>query len=282
VPPTASLSQEPAEARAFAESVAGTLDRHARGQGDWAPGEKAAPPWPGLAAALDELGWGTLAQAGELACAGLGAVELGRRLAPPHHVDRLLSGSPMSGDLVRSLGAERAVLVRERGVVVRRPVLRSQPLASADGLDVHRVLEFGEAVATISDDTWATAAATWTAAGVGYLGGLGQGALDLTAGYVRQRRAFGTILATMAPVQQLLADAATAVRGVRLLAGRRPDAPALAYAGPAIAEACAACQQVTGAIGFTLEYPLHRYTQRARALATWNDALLDCVISPED
>ena len=36
------------------------------------------------------------------------------------------------------------------------------------------------------------------------------------------------------------------------------------------------------AIGFTLEYPLHRYTQRARALATWNDALLDGVVGPGD
>ena len=49
------------------------------------------------------------------------------------------------------------------------------------------------------------------------------------------------------------------------------------HAGPAIAAACAACQQVTGAIGFTLEYPLHRYTQRAWALATWNEALLDAL-----
>ena len=58
----------------------------------------------------------------------------------------------------------------------------------------------------------------------------------------------------------------------------RPDADALAHAGPAVAQACAACHQVTGAIGFTLEYPLHRYTQRARALATWNDALLEALI----
>jgi butyryl-CoA dehydrogenase len=292
VPPTASLSQEPAEARAFAESVAGVLDRHARVQGGWAPGEQAVPRSPRLGAALDELGWATLAQAEEhgdpqvkravLACAGLGAVELGRRLTPPHHVDRLLGGSPMSGDLVRSLGAERAALRRERGVVVRRPVLRSEPLASADGLDVHRVLELGEAVDTISDDRWATAAAAWTAAGVGYLAGLGQGALDLTVGYVSQRRAFGRTLAALAPVQQLLAGAATAVRGARLLAGAHPDTDALAYAGPAIADACAACQQVTGAIGFTLEYPLHRHTQRARALATWNDALIDSVISAEE
>ena len=116
------------------------------------------------------------------------------------------------------------------------------------------------------------------AASVGYLAGLGQAALDLTVDYVRQRRAFGTTLAALAPVQQQLAGAATAVRGVRLLAGEDPATDALAYAGPAVAEACAACQQVTGAIGFTLEYPLHRYTQRARALAVWNDALLDELI----
>jgi alkylation response protein AidB-like acyl-CoA dehydrogenase len=63
------------------------------------------------------------------------------------------------------------------------------------------------------------------------------------------------------------------VRGARLLAEDAPGADALAHSGAAVAQACAACQQVTGAIGFTLEYPLHRYTQRARALATWNDAL---------
>jgi alkylation response protein AidB-like acyl-CoA dehydrogenase len=95
----------------------------------------------------------------------------------------------------------------------------------------------------------------------------------LTLDYVRQRRAFGSTLAALAAVQQLLADAATAVQGVKLLAGDEPDADALSHAGPAVADACAACQQVTGAIGFTLEYPLHRYSQRARALAVWDDAL---------
>jgi alkylation response protein AidB-like acyl-CoA dehydrogenase len=84
----------------------------------------------------------------------------------------------------------------------------------------------------------------------------------------------------LAPVQQLLAGAATSVRGVRLLAGEQPDGDALAHAGVAVAEACAACHQATGAIGFTLEYPLHRYTQRARALAAWNDVLLEELIQP--
>ena len=145
---------------------------------------------------------------------------------------------------------------------------------------MHRVLELGEPVPIDPNTTGPNAKSAWLAAGVGYLAGLGQGALELTVDYVRQRRAFGSTLAGLAPVQQLLAGAATAVRGVQLLAGEHPDADALAHAGPAIAQACAACQQVTGAIGFTLEYPLHRYTQRARALATWNDALLDQLIEP--
>jgi hypothetical protein len=297
VPPTAGLSADSVEARAFAESVAGVLGRLRRGDDDvWAPDEEAVDVWPELTAALDELGWGTLAQDIDLVpCAGLGAVELGRRLAPVSEVDRLLGGSPVAGDLVRSLGAGSAALVRERrvvapgvvapGVVARRRIVQSSPAASSVGLDVHRVQELGDPVA-VSADAWRIAAATWTAASVGYLAGLGQGALDLTVDYVRQRRAFGSTLAALAPVQALLADAATAVRGVRLLAAEPADAnalahaDALAYAGPAVALACAACHQVTGAIGFMLEYPLHRYTQRARALSTWNDALLDGLISP--
>jgi Acyl-CoA dehydrogenase, C-terminal domain len=266
VPPTLS------EARAFAESVARLLDRHARPPGAWSPGDAGADAQAELTKLLDELGWSVLAQDPELvACAGLGALELGRRIAPLHHVDRLLGGSPVVGDLVRTLVPERAALGRDGGVVVRRTVVRAEQVASADGLDVHRMLELGEPSEVSGAQT---AASAWTAAGVGYLAGLGRAALDLTVGYVSQRRAFGSTLAALAPVQQLLADAATTVRGVELLAGHRPDCDALAHAGPAIADACAACQQVTGAIGFTLEYPLHRYTQRARALAVWNDALL--------
>ena len=243
------------EARVFAESVAGMLDR----------GGVDGPQLTGL---LDDLGWATLPEdEGLIACAGLGAVELGRRLAPVHQLDRLLGGAPMAGDLVRSLGADRLAATGQQLV----PVVRSEPAAYADGLDVHRVLQSGDAVAEVSR----AALRVWTAASVGYLAGLGEGARDLTVEYVRERRAFGTTLAALAPVQQLLADADTAVTGVRLLAGEGPDRDALAHAGPAIAAACAACQQVTGAIGFTLEYQLHRYTQRARALAAWGDALLD-------
>jgi hypothetical protein len=250
----------------FAQSVAGALDRCGQPPGGWSPGNTDGSSWPQLAGVLDELGWSTLADDQALiTCAGLGAVELGRRLAPLQHVDQLLGGGPVAADLVRSLGPERIGVVGEE--LVR--VSRSEPVPSADGFNVHRVDELGEAIGEVSP----TAFAAWRAGSVGYLAGLGEGALDLTLDYVRQRRAFGSTLAALAAVQQLLADAATAVQGVKLLAGDEPDADALSHAGPAVADACAACQQVTGAIGFTLEYPLHRYSQRARALAVWDDAL---------
>lgn len=277
------------EARAFAESVAGVLDRRAPVPAPWQPGATPAPAPSTLADALIELGWDELARDADLAvCAGLAGVELGRRTASIDHIDRLLGGSPASGDLVRSLGPQRLAVIRDGHSITRVPVVSAEPLASADGLDVHRVLELGEP-AEVPADEWRTAVCVWLAAGVGYLAGLGHGALDLTAEYVRQRRAFDGTLAALAPVQQLLAGASTAVRGVSLLAAEPAEQPepadggaysdALAHAGPAVAQACAACQQVTGAIGYTLEYPLHRYTQLARALNVWNDALLDELIA---
>lgn len=279
MPPATRMTEGLAEARGFAESVAGVIGRHGPAEtGAWVPGSGFDDPWPELTTLLDDLGWETLAHDDGLApYAGLGAFELGRGLGSIGHVDRLLGASPLAGELVRSVSAERLAVAVVDGVGVRRPIVRCEPCPSAEGLDVHRIVELGDAVA-IDPEAWRMALGAWLAAGVGYLAGLGQGALDLTVDYVRQRRAFGSTLGALGPVQQLLAAAATAVRGVRLLAGEAPDADGLAHAGAAVTEACAACHQVTGAIGFTLEYPLQRYTQRARALAIWNDALLDALI----
>ena len=263
------------EARSFAESVAGVLSRHPAPGPAWAPGSACAGDGRELTAALDALGWAALAGDRSLArCAGLAGIELGRAWAPLHLLDRLLGGSPLAGDLVRSLAPLSAVVTVAETVAARRPVLAAVPCPSAAGLNVHRVSALGDPVPVPSGE-WEPAWAAWVAAGVGYLAGLGAGALDLTLPYVTQRRAFGTSLGQLAPVQQQLARAATAVRGVALLAAADPDADALVHAGEAVAEACAICHQVTGAIGFTLEYPLHGYTQRARALAVWNEAIVE-------
>jgi butyryl-CoA dehydrogenase len=288
-----------AEARAFAESVAGVMGRHgapaaagtpaaagAAGMvriAGWAPGALPPEDSPALSAALDDLGWPAVATDPELlACAGLGGLELGRALAPLSVLDGLLGASPLAGSLIRcrvdgdlAVGADGAD--GAGAALVLAPLAATERVPSSDGLDVHRVAGLGDPQ-PLDADAWRVASAAWLAAGVGYLAGVGEGALELTVTYARQRRAFDSTLAALAPVQQLLARAATEIRGVRLLAATGAGADALAHAGPAIADACAACQQVTGAIGFTLEYPLQRYTQRARALAVWNDALLEALI----
>ncbi len=259
------------EALEFAASVAGVAGRvqASTAAEAWAPGSLGAETDPSLTGALDAIGWDSVAGDDELAVhAGLGAVELGRRLSSLWEIDRLLGGGPMSGELVRCLGPSPGTVVRGSTIYA---VQRSDRLPSAEGLDVRRIGGVGAALGEVAPP----ARRAWLAAGVGYLAGVGEGALEMTVEYARQRRAFGSTLAALAPVQQLLAGAATAVRGVRLLAADPCDEASLAHAGPAVAAACTACQQVSGAIGFTLEYPLHRFTQRARALATWNDALLD-------
>jgi alkylation response protein AidB-like acyl-CoA dehydrogenase len=149
-------------------------------------------------------------------------------------------------------------------------VVRADPVPYGDALGVHRVLELRPEGRVVD----ATAIAAWTAASTGYLAGLAGWALALALAHVQRRRAFGGTLAALAPVQQRLADAATATRGLELLAGDAPGRAALAHAGVAAQDVTAACQQVVGAIGFTLEFPLQRAYRRARAAALWADALL--------
>ena len=282
------------EARAFAGSVAGVLTRLGYTPSSWRPGELADDHDREAAVTdgLEAIGWRAVAgDAGLAGFAGLASVELGRRLAPIGLVDGLLGASPLVDGLARGLGSPPIALVREQGRLVRRAVLALRPRPSAEGLRVWQVQGLGEADGdAVGGESWEVALGAWLASSIGYLAGLGLGALDLTVDYVGQRRAFGGTLAALAPVQQLLAGAATSVRGVRLLAAQEPSgsqppgvqvraqADALTHAGDVTVAACAACQQVTGAIGFTLDYPLHRYAQRARALATWNDALLDALL----
>jgi hypothetical protein len=253
-----------AEARDFAQSVAAAADRTLVAPEPWRPGAMLDDRSPALAGALAELGWSELAHDGAPpGAAGAAGVQLGLRLAPLHVVDLLLGGSPLAGELVRHAGVGDLAV---DGRYVHR-IARAEPVAYGDALGVQRVL-----ASEPEGHRDEAGAAAWTEASVGYLAGLGQWALDQAVEYTRQRRAFGTVLAGLDPVQQRLADAATAVQGVRLLAEGGAGAAALAYAGPAVVDVTASCQQVVGAIGFTLEFPLQRAFRRARALQLWNES----------
>lgn len=96
-------------------------------------------------------------------------------------------------------------------------------------------------------------------------------ALASVVAHVQQRRQFGRPLGSLQAVQHRLAQCATTVEGLRWLvlasaAGQVPAALAAAQAQQAVRPVCHDLHQFMGAMGLTLEHPLHRWTYRARRL----------------
>ncbi len=263
------------ESVAFAHAVATATDRSLTAPATWRPGAVQDDRCAALSLALAEMGWLELAADPELApLAGPAALELGRRLAPLGEIDALLGGSPLADDLIRyGAGGTRAIEITTDGGLTVHAVDRAEPVAYGDALGVQRVLA-RHRLESVEGHEAAVRTTAWTAATAGYLAGLGEWALEAAVAYTRGRKAFGSTLAALAPVQQRLADAATASRGISLLASETPGRAGLAHAGAAAVEITAACQQVVGAIGFTLEFPLQRAFRRARAMQLWCDAFL--------
>ena len=254
-----------ADAADLAEAVGTAAGRALADPEPWRPGVPQDDRSEALAGALAAMGW--LDLAADPALLGLvapAAAELGRRLAPVDALDVLLGAGPIAGDLVRGAAA-RGV---DRDLVVY-DIVAAEPVAYGDAAGVRRVLERRPAGALDP-----VALDAWIAANAGYLAGLVAWALAVAVDYTKGRKAFGATLAALDPVQQRLADAATAARGLELLARDAPGRAALAHAGAAAVEVTAACQQVVGAIGFTLEFPLQRAFRRARAMQLWADAFV--------
>lgn len=238
----------------------------------WLPGSQDSDSDHGLLARLDAIGWGELATNTELAgVVGPAAYELGRALAPLDTLDVLLGGALSVKGLSRyaSTGATLAELNGATIALSRADEL--EPVAYGDAIGAARVVR---ASLTGEADEPSVRRAAWVSANVGYLAGaLGSG-LDLTLGHAKARLAFGRPLAALDTVQQQLAEVATAADGLRLLSLSRADDAALAYAAAAAADGLALCQQVTGAIGFTLEFPLQRALRRVRSARAWVEAVV--------
>ena len=108
--------------------------------------------------------------------------------------------------------------------------------------------------------------------------GLAQRCLDLTVGYVKERRQFGRPVGSFQAVKHRHADLWTTIAQARAasryaaacLAAGDPDAPlAVALAKSACCDAAVTaaqeCVQLHGGIGFTWEHPAHLYLKRAKA-----------------
>jgi hypothetical protein len=103
--------------------------------------------------------------------------------------------------------------------------------------------------------------------------GLMQTALDATVDYVTQRTQFGKPLGAFQAIKHRLAASAQLVSGTRWLALRAAEsgdpgdaAIAALYAQDNMRTVLNDLHQFTGAIGLTLEYPLHLWSYRLKAL----------------
>lgn len=135
---------------------------------------------------------------------------------------------------------------------------------------------------------WALDAATRAQARTGYrlmraaeLVGVAQAALDLAAGYARERVQFGRPIGSNQAIKHQLANAWMGVDNARLavlyataaLNERLPDARLACAAAEASAiegalQATRSALQVHGGMGFTWESDVHLYLKRAQHLAT--------------
>jgi hypothetical protein len=263
------------EARQFAATVAAIVARHAPPD-PWRPGLAVSDAHTGLERALGDAGWDELGRDPRLLpLVAPAAAALGHGLASLRPVDRLLGGSLRVGSLARYTAEDAPVIEPRGGRLHVGTAKRLQPVPYTDSLGVAHVdIDSGDSVA--GDDATRRIAA-WAAASTGYFAGLAGKALDLALDHARSRRAFGGTLAALEPVQQMLADAATLTDGLRLLsdgASETPGLDALAHAGEAAERVTAMCMQVTGALGFALEFPLQRAYRRSRSARAWADAVL--------
>jgi Acyl-CoA dehydrogenase, C-terminal domain len=236
---------------------------------------------------LGSVGWESLWDLGELGAVVVGALELGRAVAPVCTLDEASLGAPLAVDgRIRHGASTEACALPEPGwgLTLGRPAAERRKESTLDGTGTV-VAEIGEAETLPADEARARWAA-WTAATLGYVAGIADAALAAAVAHARSREQFGRPLGRLPAIQARLADAALLADGL-LLTAWQSAAPenvdrqsALLWAGSACREVTASAHQVHGAIGFALETGLHRYYRRAKTVQVWSAAV--CHASAEE
>ncbi|HEY7147265.1 MAG TPA: acyl-CoA dehydrogenase family protein [Streptosporangiaceae bacterium] len=264
-----------AEITAFTGSIRSVVAGHPTPD-RWSPGSACDDVVPALQRQLAAAGWYDLAQSAHaLPFVGPAAAELGRGLVALRELDTLLGGSPLASGLTRYATAGELAVLPSPGGVRRVPISAADCVPYGDCIGTRRA-STAPGDPRQQEQVGPLAERAWIAATVGYLAGLTSAALQLALTHANNREAFGAPLSSLVSVQQRLAGAALIADSLSLLAGAEPGADALSYAGPASCAALRDCHQVVGAIGFTLEYPLQRYSRRARTIQLWADAWISC------
>jgi len=257
-----------ADEAAFAETVRAALASYQ--PVDWSPGAALDDDDALLSARLRDLGLADAAEAGHgfVVAAGL---ELGRARAPLAFFDELAVGETAlaARGLARYARRGSAALDLRDDGAFRVSLEGASVEAALDSQGFVRVGEGGEPVPFPE-------LGSWSAFHTAYFGGLAAATLALAVDHARARIQFGEPLLALAPVQQLLAEAASLARGLELLAWEEADDPwpALVHAGEAACRVCEVSHQVHGAIGYALEAPVHSFFRRAHATRIFTRAVV--------
>jgi alkylation response protein AidB-like acyl-CoA dehydrogenase len=185
-----------------------------------------------------------------------------------------------AGVAIDASGADYLLTVETQGVVqIHRMEGKHLPVLDLTRRTVASHPRHGSAmgVRPVDDDDLARLAALGLTALAADLVGLSQRALDLTVGYVKERKQFDVPVGSFQAIQHLLADAAMLAESARscmwhaawavdalgsseaLLAARH----AKIFCGNAAREIIEIAIQCHGGIGVTWEYPLHVLLRRA-------------------
>ena len=244
---------------------------------DWRPGAHLDDRSETLSAGLNRLGWHDLTSGDEetLPFLAVAALELGRAATTPYDVVQILGGSPLIQGLAMYGQPGRPVAITDpTGTGYRVATIReSTKVAFADSLGVHSVSQLDDAEAV---EGTGRRFAAWEAATVGYFAGLASFVVDSATEHALEREIFGRTLAHLEAVQQRLGDAAATADALVLSARAGAHGlPALAHAASSTWSVMVHGHLVFGAIGFTLEFPLQRYSRRAKALGSFVDGWID-------
>jgi len=279
--------------RAIAEAIESLLAQHAGAPRAVALGASGACD-DDLAKALTESGFLEIAlgeETGALeaaylveAAAAAGAVlPVGAMaLVAPRVAGRSLPGPVALVDAARPgpvrYAAHARTLLAARGdeaLVVDCEPGSIEPLDSWFGFPLGRVteadLEGGEVLGPGSGERLL---AWWRVALAAELAGTMRSALSVTVEYLKERRQFGRTIGSFQAVQHRLAECHVLCEGARWLAWEaasheapgEPAATAAGYAAAAAQRLFAETHQLSGAIGFTREHPLHVFSMRLQAL----------------
>lgn len=175
---------------------------------------------------------------------------------------------------IRFLPVARSAIALEAGQI-RVAVLKAGSVKGVDSLFAYPV-----GVLTEQEPDWMPLKVepdavrnAWRVAVAAEISGALQGSLDAVVEHVRHRRQFGRPLGSFQAIQHRLAETACKIDGAYWLTMKAAQnlanadaAIALGYAQQISARIVRDLHQFMGAMGLTLEHPLHRWTYRVRLL----------------